>query len=180
MKKKQRQLFAQLFLSPFVTTVSVNCLFLLLICPSLLLVAPVSGLKRIIYRNTSATLLRHTLREEGSIRLVIQHSTTAKATGVVNSPRGGGQVSRSNGQFEGNVEIYHNNRWGSICDDEWDLAEGNVACRSLGFPDGADRVTHNGYFGHGRGKYILEVNLFDTLLVKISSFVCLFYLPLTF
>lgn len=26
-------------------------------------------------------------------------------------------------------------------------------CRFLGFADGADRVTHDGYFGHGRGEH---------------------------
>lgn len=46
----------------------------------------------------------------------------------------------------GNVEILHNNRWGSICDDEWDKNEADVVCRQLGF-SGAKKFTHSGQFG---------------------------------
>lgn len=51
---------------------------------------------------------------------------------------------------EGNVEIMHLGRWGSVCDDEFDMAEGDVVCRSLGFRMGAHRVTSSGFFGPGK------------------------------
>jgi hypothetical protein len=53
---------------------------------------------------------------------------------------------------EGNVEIYHFGRWGSICDDEWDMSEANVVCKSLGFPLGGLTATDNSFFGRGRSK----------------------------
>lgn len=84
--------------------------------------------RRTIHRNTNPSLSGR-LSAEGKLRLV------------------GGRVSH-----EGNVEIYHLGRYGSICDDEWDLSEGHVACRSLGYPFGAERVTDNGQFGRGRSK----------------------------
>ncbi|XP_022245475.1 galectin-3-binding protein A-like [Limulus polyphemus] len=50
---------------------------------------------------------------------------------------------------QGNVEIYHMGKWGSICDDEWDQREGDIVCRSLGYL-GAEKVTDNAMFGQGR------------------------------
>ncbi|XP_037784420.1 lysyl oxidase homolog 3A-like isoform X1 [Penaeus monodon] len=60
--------------------------------------------------------------------------------------------------FEGNVQIFHNNRWGNICDDEWDKREGEIVCKMLGFP-GLKKVTHSGRYGHVRGSYWMD-NLF--------------------
>ncbi|NXC22812.1 DMBT1 protein, partial [Corythaeola cristata] len=32
----------------------------------------------------------------------------------------------------GRVEVFHDQRWGGICTDGWDLAEAHVVCRQLG------------------------------------------------
>ena len=53
---------------------------------------------------------------------------------------------------EGNVEIYHMGRWGSVCDDEWDLVDAHVVCKSLNFPMGALMATNNAQFGRTRSK----------------------------
>ncbi|XP_017889391.1 lysyl oxidase homolog 2B isoform X1 [Ceratina calcarata] len=58
-------------------------------------------------------------------------------------------------EYEGNVEILHDGKWGSVCDDEWDYLEANVACRQLGF-DGAIKPTTNGHFGQARRKYWMD------------------------
>ncbi|KAL5011481.1 hypothetical protein ScPMuIL_010032 [Solemya velum] len=55
--------------------------------------------------------------------------------------------------IEGRLEIYHNNEWGTICDDEWDDAETDVVCRMLGYMNGGQ---HTLRFGQGKGKIWLD------------------------
>ncbi|XP_061194666.1 uncharacterized protein LOC133202807 [Saccostrea echinata] len=50
---------------------------------------------------------------------------------------------------EGTVVIYHDGRWGSICDRGWDIRDGNVACHQLGFHRALQSLRRSP-FGPGR------------------------------
>ncbi|KAG8506313.1 Scavenger receptor class A member 5, partial [Galemys pyrenaicus] len=71
-------------------------------------------------------------------------------------PAGGVEALRirlvnGSGPHEGRVEVYHDRRWGTVCDDGWDKKDGDVACRTLGFR-GADAVYRTARFGQGKAR----------------------------
>ncbi|NXM94288.1 SCAR5 protein, partial [Sylvia borin] len=73
---------------------------------------------------------------------------TAPAEGSV-------RLLNGSGPHEGRLEIFHERRWGSICDDGWDSRDGDVACRMLGFPGAAD-VFRMARFGQGSGQIWMD------------------------
>ena len=45
-----------------------------------------------------------------------------------------GDIRLIGGQNQGRVEVCYANQWGSVCADNWGVADARVACRQLGFP----------------------------------------------
>ncbi len=59
-----------------------------------------------------------------------------------------GDIQIVGGQVEGtgNILLYHEGKWGVICDDGWNLKAAQVACRMAGFPYALGHTTQ-AYFG---------------------------------
>lgn len=58
------------------------------------------------------------------------------------------RLSGSKSVSEGRVEVFHDGKWGTVCDDNWDLSEAQVVCRQLNLPS-AKAVIIGKDFGQG-------------------------------
>ncbi|XP_055026476.1 lysyl oxidase homolog 3B isoform X1 [Misgurnus anguillicaudatus] len=56
---------------------------------------------------------------------------------------------------EGRIEVFYKGEWGTICDDDFSLANAQVLCRQLGFVS-ATGWTHSAKYGKGTGKIWLD------------------------
>ncbi|XP_068867991.1 scavenger receptor class A member 5 [Aphelocoma coerulescens] len=77
------------------------------------------------------------------------------ADGGTAPQEGSVRLVNGSGPHEGRLEIFHQRRWGSVCDDGWDSRDGDVACRMLGFRGAAD-VFRMARFGQGTGKIWMD------------------------
>lgn len=53
--------------------------------------------------------------------------------------------------YEGRVEVYYDNEWGTVCDDDFDISAAHVVCRELGYM-GAVSWHPSAKFGKGEGE----------------------------
>ena len=51
--------------------------------------------------------------------------------------------------------MYHIGLWGTVCDDNWDLTDGNVACRELGYGR-AVTAQHRARYGQGSAQIWMD------------------------
>ena len=58
----------------------------------------------------------------------------------------------SNSSNEGRVEIYHQGKWGTICDDHWGYREATVICRMLNYSAAVYAVGY-AHFGQANSSF---------------------------
>ncbi|XP_023933510.1 deleted in malignant brain tumors 1 protein, partial [Lingula anatina] len=57
---------------------------------------------------------------------------------------------------EGRVEVFHNGKWGTVCDRGWDNNDARVVCRMLGY-NPMDSISFSGaHFGQGSGTILMD------------------------
>ncbi|XP_015222796.2 scavenger receptor cysteine-rich domain-containing group B protein, partial [Lepisosteus oculatus] len=103
--------------------------------------------RALVYRMdaTTATDVTATISQT----MKVQKTSTVPAVG------GAIRVVNGNNTCQGRVEVFHNNAWGTVCDDDWDLANADVVCRQLGCGLAIEAKVL-GYFGYGSGPILLD------------------------
>ncbi|XP_076106548.1 galectin-3-binding protein A-like [Mytilus galloprovincialis] len=61
---------------------------------------------------------------------------TLRQTGVASTSQDSIRLVDGSYSSEGRLEIYHNGKWGTVCDDGFNCADAMVACRQLGYSIG--------------------------------------------
>ena len=74
----------------------------------------------------------------------IQYTVRATSLRIRLVPPSGGL------DFMGRLEVFHNNQWGTVCDDRFGFTEANVVCGMLNYTRSLCTV-YNARFGQGTG-----------------------------
>ncbi|CAH1803155.1 unnamed protein product, partial [Owenia fusiformis] len=60
------------------------------------------------------------------------------------------------GVTSGRLEVFYSGRWGTVCDDGFDMNDAKIACRHLGFGSGRASVIQSSNVPDGKGSIWLD------------------------
>ncbi|XP_071480640.1 scavenger receptor cysteine-rich domain superfamily protein-like [Diadema antillarum] len=87
----------------------------------------------------------------------------SQTAGVTCTTVGSLRVVNGSTSAEGRVEVLtESGEWGTVCDDNWGIADARVVCRELGYPDALEAVVNSASspgeprFGRGSGPIVLD------------------------
>lgn len=77
------------------------------------------------------------------------------------------RLSGGSGPYEGRVEVFYDNMWGSVCDDFWGKPDADVVCNQLGY-NGS--LSPTGYIDEGpdQNQNVMNVCLAGNLTAMYS------------
>lgn len=69
----------------------------------------------------------------------------------------------------GRLEVFHDQRWGTVCADGWDLAEAYVVCRQLGCGAARSALSSSRF---GEGPHLTWVDAVECIGMERALFEC--------
>lgn len=91
----------------------------------------------------------------GALNFLLIASLLLAITAAETNHYGDARLVDGNSDSEGRVEVYNGGDWGTVCDDGWDLIDGTVVCKQLGYVN-ASEVLKDAYFGEGERSIVLQ------------------------
>ena len=108
----------------------------------------VAGTRRVIALDEGENAIAVTVTAEDGTTRAYTVSVTRAGASDAEAAEGDLRLVNGSGPHEGRVEIFHDERWGTVCDDFWTVEDAAVVCRQLGY-DGRAQALRRARFGEG-------------------------------